>query len=284
MDHQDSQARSLPLVPQIQQLSLDPEVNNEFLDPSFHTRRGIIMQFINNNCPGGTSVIGGKRLNLADVQRLPAYLSKHKTAIRSYAMHLLQKHLIANQCSVGVNEALSPEDFGMSFSLASLSPRATGLNPNNRNEGPMFFAAYPGLTEEVFLGTNDDGTPDSAHVVNVYVHLLESNKRRHLVLRKIREDKAKQEADATNTPPNKKPRTIMMGAQSVRRPYQQYQDRPFYDRPNTMEELKSVKESLTDLSQEVRRLNAVPSYPPLPEARPLPWPPADTVPELPDDI
>ena len=199
-------------------------------------------------------------------------------------MHLVQKHLIANQCSVGVNEALSPEDFGLSFSIASLSPRALTLNPNGKAEGPLFYAAYPGLTEEVFLGTNDDGTHDSAHLVNVYVNLLEPNKRRHLVLRKIREDKAKSEAEATNTPPNKKPRVIMMGAQSVRRPYQQYQDRPFYDRPNTMEELKSVKESLTDLSQEVRRLNAAPSDPALPESKPIPWPPADTVPELPDDI
>jgi hypothetical protein len=41
------------------------------LDGSFFTQKGVILQFINNNCAGATSLIGGLRLALTDIRKDP---------------------------------------------------------------------------------------------------------------------------------------------------------------------------------------------------------------------
>ncbi len=265
---------------QVQTLSLQEPGAEKFCDPSIFTRRGIFIQFINTNAAGATTIIGGKRLNLADITRLPTYLAKHEEAIKAHAMHLLLTHLQLSQCSTGVGETLSTQDFGLTFAIATISPiAATVLNPSGRHEGPVFYSGCPDWLEEIPVGPNEDGSQDTAHVVNAYVYLPEPNRRRHLALKRVKEEKARSESANNGEPhPSKKPR--FNNPNVPRRPF--IDNRLMLQQESTLGEIKSVQESVSTLAQEVRQLR-LPAYPRLPE-RHISWPPVDSLPELPDDI
>ena len=51
------------------------------LDGSFFSQKGVILQFVNNNCAGATSLIGGLRLALTDIRKIPAYLDRNSNRI-----------------------------------------------------------------------------------------------------------------------------------------------------------------------------------------------------------
>ena len=58
----------------VQLLELEQsEIECCFFDESFFTKKGVVLQFINNNCPGATSLIGGLRLALTDIRKVPAH-------------------------------------------------------------------------------------------------------------------------------------------------------------------------------------------------------------------
>jgi hypothetical protein len=261
---------------QIQRLAIDEFAGNEFCDASIYTRKGIFMQFINTNCIGATTIIGGKRLNLADISRLPIYLAKHKETIKVHAMHLLLRHFQDSQCSTGVGEILSTQDFGMTFSIATISGRAAALNPMGRHEGPVFYSACPDWTEEIPVETTEEGVQDAAQVVNCYIYLPEPNRRRHLVIKRVAEERSRLELTHEGNP-SKKQR--MNNTNTDRRPYN---NRLMIQQENTLGEIKSVQESVSTLAQEVRQLR-LPAYPRLPE-KSISWPPADSLPDLPDDV
>ena len=88
----------------------------------------------------------------------------------------------------------------MSFSLASLSLRGSTLNPSRRNEAPVFYCHLPGFTDPCYIGQTMEGTVDSAHVVNCYIHLLPANLRRNAILKKSQELQSL-EADSINSAP-----------------------------------------------------------------------------------
>ena len=83
----------------------------------------------------------------------------------------------------------------MSFSMASLSLRGATLNPSRRNEDPIFYCHLPGFFDPCYIGQTVDGLVDSAHVVNLYIHILPANLRRNAVIKKHHEAQAK-EAEA----------------------------------------------------------------------------------------
>lgn len=180
---------------QFQVLTLGPELACRFVDPSFLKNKGVIVQFFNNNCPGSTSSIGGLRLAQDDIRKIPAYLEKYQSKIRLHAVKCLERHLKDNNCCIGAGEILAAEDYGTSFSLATLSPRAASLNPGKRNEGPLFYCLLEGMWDPIFVNYYADGSADTAHVINCYVYLLPAAQRRQAVLRKLQEEKA-----ANNSP------------------------------------------------------------------------------------
>lgn len=161
------------------------ELEGALLDESFFHKRGVILQFVNNNCPGATSLIGGLRLGLTDIRKIPAYLEKNTNRLKHYAIKSLDRHIKTNQCCVGAGEKLSIDDYGISFSLATVSPRATMLNHSKRQEGQLFYCLFPGLVEPIFLGHNPDGTEDYAHVINVFIHLMPNSQRRNVYFRRM---------------------------------------------------------------------------------------------------
>ena len=83
-------------------------------------------------------MVGGVRIGLLDVRKAPAYVSNHKMAIKAHGVKMLQKHFQDTQCSAGAGELLCNDDYGISFSVASMSVSAMALNPTRRNKGPMF--------------------------------------------------------------------------------------------------------------------------------------------------
>lgn len=161
------------------------ELECSFTERSMFEKKGVILQFINNNCTGATSLIGGIRLALEDIRKVPAYLDRHANRIKHYAVTCLDRHIKANQCPIGAGEFLAQEDYGISFSLASVSPQGAAAHPAKRAEGQLFFCLFPGLSQPMHLGVNPDGTDEYAHMVNVFVHLLPAGQRRNHLLRRM---------------------------------------------------------------------------------------------------
>ena len=133
--------------------------------------------------------IGGLRTNLTDIRKIPQYIQKNEGHIKNYAIKLLNQHMIKTQCATGAGESLCQDDYGISFTVASLSPKGLQLHATRRNEGPLFFCLYDGLVEPIILSRNEENQIlDSAYLINVYVNLLPPTQRRTAVLKKMHEE------------------------------------------------------------------------------------------------
>ena len=106
------------------------ELTSDLVSPSIYERRGFIIQFVNNNANCSPTVIGGVRTSERDVRKIPNFLTINKTTIRNLAVCTLNRHLRDTLCGTGATEFLSDEDYGISYSMASLSPRGSTLNPS----------------------------------------------------------------------------------------------------------------------------------------------------------
>ena len=193
----------------------DKDYSCESLDASMYKKQGCILQFYNNNAGGMAGMIGAMRIALQDVRKMPKYISKNKGHIKNVAIKLLTTHLIETQCAAGVGEALSHEDYGVSFSAASLSQDGLRLHPTNRQEGPLAFCLYDGLMQPVTLSRNlQNQVVDSAYVINVYINLLPPSQRRMVVIKKINEE-VKAEANAETPTKKSKSQEVSKGDQQV---------------------------------------------------------------------
>jgi hypothetical protein len=160
----------------------------EYFDQEVLTRNGVILQYVNMNSMGATNMIGASRISQQDPRKVPAYLSKYKTVIRQHAVGLLKGHFDDTQCSTGVTENICHEDYSISFSWASISEEGRRLNPFGRNELPLAYAAFDNWVEPNHTYSTD---PNSfVYVVNVWIMLQESTKRKGAVLKRAREDEA----------------------------------------------------------------------------------------------
>ena len=263
----------------------EEEKRSDYLDTSFFTKRGILVQFVNSSCPGSTSMIGGIRLNLEDVRKAPAYLTKYKMQIKAHGIRYLTTHLQTMQCCIGANEVLSPEDYGVSFSMASLSQQGKLLNPNKRNEGPLFYCLFPALLQPIMLQAEhwEYGIAhDAAYVVNAYINLLPKTQRRSYVILQAREDRRVQ-AEASKAGPSyestqsKKPKFSPPAGPTFK---------PVHPMAvKAAQEKSAMLEEIHHLRIEMDKMRRAPlQSPPLPKTKPLVWPAKDTCPELPTDL
>ena len=129
----------------------EQEVLCEYVHESIVQKSGIFIQFINGNAVGSSSMIGGLRLGLTDIRKVPAYLSRHKGSIKQHGINMLNKHFTDTQCAMGAGELIPQEEYGLSFSVASVARQALTLNPSGRNEGPLFYCLFDGLVEPTAL-------------------------------------------------------------------------------------------------------------------------------------
>ena len=91
------------------------------------TLQGIIVQVCNNNASGHPTMIGGMRLAMDEIRKVPAYLCRYRNNIKKIAVGMLTWHLIDTQCTIGLNETMSLKAFGMTFTVATLSEKGTTL-------------------------------------------------------------------------------------------------------------------------------------------------------------
>ena len=170
--------------------------------------------------------------------------------------------------------SLTIDDYGMCFSVASLSARGTALNPSQRREAPLYFCHFPGLIEETHLVALPDGHIDSAYVINCYIHILPANQRRSAIIKRFYDDSLKHQGargenqgspTSTSGPPAKKAnsqnRPKNQGTQTNNYPAEEGQSSPQETRVQRLErENRELKKNL--------------AHPPLPQAKAPVWVPS----------
>ena len=157
----------------------------DFMESEMLQRKGCILQYVNLNSIGATNMIGATRINVTDARHVPMYLWRNKTIVRQHAVAALQQHLLDTQCSTGVMETLTVEDYSLSFSWASISEEGRSLNPFGRSELPLAYAAFDRLVTPRPISRDDT---QGSLVVNVFVMLQEPAKRRMSVIKRAREE------------------------------------------------------------------------------------------------
>ena len=261
----------------------EEEKRSDYVDNSFFTKKGILVQFVNSSCPGSTSMIGGIRLNLEDVRKAPAYLTKYKQQIKSHGIKFLTTHFQSMQCCIGATETLAPEDYGMSFSVASMSMQGTLLNPNKRHEGPLFYCLFPALIQPVLLCSEhwEYGIAhDEAYVLNAYINLLPKNQRRSHVILQAREEHAL--AEASKAAPGY---AATLAKKSKFSPQASTPNKVHPMAVKAANEKSAMLDEIHHLRKEMDKMKRAPLQSPhLPKTKPLVWPAKDTCPELPAEL
>jgi len=86
-----------------QTIAINPkEIVCDLLTKDMVTKKGIVIQFLNSNSVGATTMVGVTRISLNDPRRIPAYIMRNASIIRQHAVHALQVHFRMTLCSAGV--------------------------------------------------------------------------------------------------------------------------------------------------------------------------------------
>ena len=293
--HVDEDMAKVPMA----SLTLDPaEYRSEAIDDSFHDKKGMIIQFLNGSCPGAASVIGGIRTNLEDIRKVPLYLQQNRPLIKQHAAKALLDHWKDLNYAMGCTEHITIEDFGLAFTVASISQLGAKLNPLQRTEGPLFFCHLPALVDPQVVicsdwNTNIDGV--AVHVINAYITLLPPHQRRSYVMRKDREDRAAasaatlatnvfkpvilQQTGNTGATPKKQSRpNPPPNAPSANARPAAYPTRPLHDTAILREEMSQLHALINRVQSQI-----IPT-PALPTPRTPLWPRHNQGPDLPDGL
>jgi len=248
------------------------EIQCEAIDNSFHKNKGVILAFLNTACNDAIATVGGFRLHLTDIRKVPQYITKYRGLIKQKAIKCFQQHLLDNQSPIGAGENLSVDDFGLTYAIATLSPEAAQLCRPARQEGPLFFCLHPGLIQPAHVGFNEDGSRDYAHIINVYINILSTERRRPNILRRLSEARANPDSTAATAPKRSK-----QEQSGDRRQFYSQQQR---QKDNALAEIvQENRSAMATIVQEVKGLKQ--EYPPIPAQPPMPWPPARNEIEMP---
>ena len=280
-----------------QQTSDEPMASTNFLKPlkeqevlcdhvheSMLKKTGIIVQFSNSNAAGATSMIGGVRLGLTDIRKAPSYVARNKQLLKQHAMRMLQRHFNDTQCAAGAGEPLTADDFGLTFSLASVSRSAAALNPSRRDEGPLFYCLFSGLTEATSLeevNWNDGRVSEVTYFINGYIHLLPQSQRRYRVIHKIKMDASTKDEDEL-----KAKKAKMADLADGARHYPNEGPSRNYSLSTRTYNDRRLQEEIDNLRKELAALRAQPALNPVLPKTKGKWPPKDPNqgPDLPDDL
>ena len=174
------------------------EIACDSLPMEMITKKGIILQYLNSNAAGATTMIGVTRIGLKDPRRMPAYVERNLSIIRQHAVAALQRHFRTTLCSTGVLESLTPEDYSISFSWASVSPIGRSLTLHGKPDLCLGYAMCEQLVAPVWVSRDD---PDPTYILNVFVQLQDATRQSTSVAKRAREE----DAARSNPSPAKKP-------------------------------------------------------------------------------
>jgi len=169
----------------------------DFVTKEMVTKKGIILQFLNQNSTGSTTMIGVTRIGLSDPRKMPAFLQRNVAIIRQHAVAALHTHFKLTLCSAGILENLSPEDYSVSFSWASVTEAGRSLTLHGKPDLALGYGVCDQYVQPLLASRND---PHPVCVLNVFIQLQEPARRSTTVIRKAREE----EAQRANPPPSKK--------------------------------------------------------------------------------
>ena len=149
------------------------------------TKKGIILQYLNSNSAGATTMIGVTRIGLKDPRRMPAYVERNLSIIRQHAVTALHRHFKMTLCSTGALESLTAEDYSVSFSWASVSPVGRSLTLHGKPDLALGYAMCEQFVAPLWASRDD---PEPTYVLNVFIQLQEPNRRSSTILRKVKEE------------------------------------------------------------------------------------------------
>ena len=171
-----------------QTIAINPkEIVCDLLTKDMVTKKGIVIQFLNSNSVGATTMVGVTRISLNDPRRIPAYIMRNASIIRQHAVHALQTHFRMTLCSAGVLETLSPEDYSISFSWASLSEEGRLLTQHNKPDLGLGYGVCDEVLQPIMMSKCDEYP---VYVLNCFVQLQDPSRRSTTVIRKAKEEEA----------------------------------------------------------------------------------------------
>jgi hypothetical protein len=144
---------------------------SKYVHSSIVDNTGVFIQFIYSQCahsPGG-EIFGGIRINLNDPEKVPGYLDKYETVIKSYVRTQLEEHLIRAYHPGGLFEELTDEDFGIIMAWGTLSPTGRKASLSARGGGPIFYGVFPTLIEPINVSRDPSMPGIWTHFINCYV-------------------------------------------------------------------------------------------------------------------
>ncbi len=219
----------------------------EFVDDTIQHNRGVIINFFNPNTTASVQNIGGVRLVLDDIRKVPAYIYANEQRIKQIAIKMLDKHIRRAVCPVGAGEALTADDYSLTFAVATLSDEARLVWAKKRGEGPLYICSGENMTKPLLWGRLPDGQPDYAHIIHAYIALLAEPVRRTTAVRKIKKDSSPefQPYSRRNNGPAtyKRARSINSSPPYQSRP----RDSPYPSAPVVGDRLASVERNLERL-------------------------------------
>jgi hypothetical protein len=162
------------------------------------SKKGIILQYLNSNPAGATTMVGVTRIGLRDPRRMPAYVERNLSIIRQHAVAALQRHFKMTLCSAGVLETLTPEDYSVSFSWASVSHLGRSVTLHGKPDLALGYAVCEQMITPIWVSHED---PEPTYILNVFVQLQDPSRRSTAVLKRARDE----EAARHNPSPAKKP-------------------------------------------------------------------------------
>ena len=252
----------------------------DHIDPSIYNKKGVILQVCNTNASAHATVIGGIRLALTDIRKVPAYLQRYRPNIKKVAVRILQRHLQESQCSAGLHETLTLDDYGMTFTVATLSDKARQFNPQGRSEAPLFFCVLPAMLEPTVISTNEDGTYETGHLLNLYIHLLPSHHRRVVLARKPASSLTL--IDAGEGPIIKKQRPSYDTRDPRLQDRSYAEARPYDNRRQNYPDTRQLYTKVAELDKKLTDATIASAFPPLPASKKPTWNVDDTE-ELPEN-
>ena len=175
----------------------EKDVICDFVTKEMMTKKGIIIQYLNSNSSGATTMVGVTRIGLADPRKVPAFLQRNVGIIRQHAVAALQTHFRMTLCSAGILETLSPEDFSISFSWASLTEAGRSLTLHGKPDLALGYGLCDQYVQPMLASRND---PYPVCVLNAFIQLQDPARRSTTVIKRARDE----EAQKANGPPPKK--------------------------------------------------------------------------------
>ena len=154
------------------------------------------------------------------------------------------------------------------------------MNPMKRNEGPLFYCIYEGLVDQAYLRDTPDGCGEFAYVVNAYIHLLPAAGRRGAIMDRIHLETWPQSIQVQKYPERKRTHE-QSGTQETKFPW--VSPRQFYLERVTREETAKNEKLQKELALAKSKAIPTPALPSKPNKVSM-WPPADSVPPMPDSL